>query len=151
LGIAENALRFVSDHQDTIARIEYALARERLLDRNLTDHDAVSAVGVLLDTYRTEHKGVLYERTSDDLRVEALRRQLRGTIESLRNPEREQGRGLVDPISARLPLDVAIKCLEFIQAMAAAYLSDRNSLSGYVDFLARLFPREGKRSSILMP
>jgi hypothetical protein len=63
---------------------------------------------VLLETYRTEDKGVLYEKTSNDLRVESLRRELRKIVESFRNPEGEQSRGIVDPKSTRLPLGAAI-------------------------------------------
>jgi hypothetical protein len=143
--------QFIADREDILAKVEYVLARERLADRSLTDRDAIQAVEVLLETYRTEDKGVLYEKTSDDLRIEALRRELRKTIESLRNPEGQEARGIVDPQATRLQLNEAIRCLEFIQSIAQAYLADRRSSSGYVNFLARLFPREGTRSSIVMP
>jgi hypothetical protein len=148
----ERNQRVVTDHQNAVAQIEYVLARERLSDRNLTDRDVVEAIRILLETYRTEDKGVLYEKTSDDLRIEALRRVLRTAVEALRNPEGQEGRSIVDPQNARLPLAVAIDCLDFVRALAASYLADRDSVSGYVDFLARLFPREQKRgSSIVMP
>jgi hypothetical protein len=146
----ERTQRFLAVHQDVLARLEYILARERLSDRNLTDKDVVEAIRVLLETYRTEDKGVLYEKTCEDLRVEALRRELRKTIEVLRNPDNKE-KGIVDPTSARLQLSAAIDCLEFIQSLAKSYLEDRSSLSGYIDFLARLFPRQEKRGSILMP
>ena len=143
--------RLLYDHRDSVAQLEYVLARERLSDRDLTDNDVSAAVNALLETYRTEDKGVLYEKTCDDLRVETLRRELRNTIESLRNPQGEAGRGVVDPVSKRLSLSAAINCLEFIALMASSFLADRGSASGYVDFLARLLPREGKRRSILAP
>jgi len=144
--------RTFHERQDTIARIEYTLARERLSDRSLRDKDVVDAIGILLDTYRTEDKGVLYEKTSEDLRVEALRRTLRSTLEALRNPGGQENRGIVDTHSEHLPLSAAIDCLEIVRALAASYLADRVTDSGYVDFLARLYPREEQRgSSILMP
>jgi len=143
--------QFLSSYQDVLARIEYVLARERLSDRNLTDNTAVHAIDVLLDTYRTEDKGVLYEKTSEDLQVEALRRELRKVIESLRNPEGQESRGIVEAKSNRMHLSEAIGCLEFVRSLAESYLKDHRSSSGYVDFLARLFPREEKRSSIVMP
>ena len=139
------------DHQDSVAQLEYVLARERLSDRDLTDNDVIAAADTLLETYRTEDKGVLYEKTCDDLRVETLRRELRKAIESLRNPQGDAGRGVVDPASKRLPLSAAIDCLEFIKLVASSFLADRRSVSSYIDFLARLMPREEKRSSILMP
>ena len=143
--------RFLAKHEDAVAQIEFMLARERLSDRDLTDNNVVQAIEVLLETYKTEDKGVLYEKTSDDLRIEALRRELKKVIESLRNPEGQEARGIVDPKATRMHLSEAIECLEFIRSVAIAYLEDRRSSSGYVDFLARLFPREGKRTSIVMP
>ena len=148
---SEKNHRLLSEHQDVIAQLEYLLARERLSDRNLTDNNVVQAISVLLETYKTEDKGVLYEKTCEDLRVEALRRELRKSIESLRNPEGKEGRGIVDPQNTRLQLSAAIDCLEFVRSLAATNLEDRSSPSGYVDFLARFFPREEKRSSIVMP
>jgi hypothetical protein len=151
-GALEKFQRLLAAHQDVVAQIEFVIARDRLSDRSLTDRDVAEAIAILLETYRTEDKGVLYEKTSEDLRIEALRRTLRTTVESLRNPEGQEGRGLVDPKTARLALTVAIDCLEFVRSMATAYMNDRDSVSGYVGFLARLFPREEKRgSSIVMP
>jgi hypothetical protein len=151
-GALEKFQRLLAAHQDVVAQIEFVIARERLSDRSLTDKDVGEAIAILLETYRTEDKGVLYEKTSEDLRIESLRRTLRTTVESLRNPEGQEGRGLVDPKTTRLALMVAIDCLEFVRSMAAAYREDRGSISGYVDFLARLFPREEKRGrSIVMP
>jgi hypothetical protein len=144
--------RLASEYQDTIARIEYMIARERLSDRNLRDRDVVDAISIMIETYRTEDKGVLYDKGSEDLRVEALRRTLRTTVEALRNPGGQENRGIVNAQSARLPLSAAIDCLEIVRSLAADYMADRESDSGYVDFLARLYPREEiQSSSILMP
>jgi hypothetical protein len=122
-----------------------------MASRDLTDEDVARAVDLLLETYRTEDKGVLYEKTSDNLRVEPLRRELRKVVESFRNPEGEQQKGIVDPKSTRLQLGAAIECLEFIQSLVRAYLEDKRSTTGYIDFLARVIPREEKRSSLIMP
>jgi hypothetical protein len=139
------------DYQDVIAHLEYALSRERILSRDFTDKDAAQAVDILLDAYRTEDKGILYEKTADDLRVESLRRELRKIIESFRNPEGEKGGNIVDLQSTRLQLSAAIDCLEFIRSLITAYQRDRHSASGYVDFLARVIPREETRRSIILP
>jgi hypothetical protein len=141
----------LQEHQDALARLEAVLAQERLSDRTLTDKDVVDTITVLLDTYKTEEKGVLYEKTSEDLRIESLRRELKKIIESLRNPEGQEGRGIIDPASTRLQLGAVIDCLDFIRSLAESYMQDRASVSGYLDFLARLFPREEKRNSILLP
>ncbi len=143
--------RVLTDYQDVIARLEYALSRERILSRDLTDKDVALAIEVLLETYRTEDKGILYEKTSDDLRVESLRMELRKIVESFRNPEGNEAKGIVDPQGARLPLGGAIDCLEFVRSLAMAYSADHRSASGYVDFLARVIPRTETRGSIILP
>lgn len=148
--VAKNQ-KAIREHQDALGRLEYTLGLERLSSPGLGDQDLVKTLDLLLDTYRTESKGVLYEKTSEDLRVEPLRKQLRSMIESLRNPEGEQGKGIIDPKSTRLPLSGAIDCLEFIRSMAQAYMESSHSDIGYLDFLARITPREQKRGSILIP
>jgi hypothetical protein len=148
--VQERNQRVLRNHQDVVAHLEFTIARERLSSRDLADRDAAEALRVLLETYETENKGVLYEKTSDDLRVEALRRELRKVVESFRNPEAEKRTGIVDPTSTRLQLGAAIECLEFLQSMVSAYAGDRRSGTGYVDFLARVIPREEKRSSLIV-
>jgi len=149
--VQERNQRILRDSQNVVAHLEYTLSRERMASRDLTDEDVARAVDLLLETYRTEDKGVLYEKTSDNLRVEPLRRELRKVVESFRNPEGEQQKGIVDPKSTRLQLGAAIECLEFIQSLVRAYLEDKRSTTGYIDFLARVIPREEKRSSLIMP
>jgi hypothetical protein len=126
----ERNQRVLSEHQDVVAHLEYALSRERRLSRDLMDADVLKAIDVLLDTYRTEDKGILYEKSSDDLRVESLRRELRKIIESFRNPERTEKTGVVDPGTTRLQLSAAIDCLEFIRSLVVAYQTDRRTASG---------------------
>jgi DNA-binding TFAR19-related protein (PDSD5 family) len=117
----EKRQRLFREQQDTLAQIEYAVARERLSNRNLVDKDVLDAVEILLETYKTEDKGVLYEKTSEDLLVDALRREIKKVIESLRTPDQQEGRGIVDPGSTRLQLGAAIECLEFIHLLAESY------------------------------
>jgi hypothetical protein len=147
----ERNQRVLMEHQQVVAHLEYAIARQRMLSRDLQDKDVAQAVDILLETYKTEDKGILYEKASDDLRVESLRRELREIVESHRNPEGKEGKGIVDPQSTRLPLGKAIDCLEFIRSLARLYLKDRDPGPGYVGFLARVIPREETRSSILLP
>lgn len=142
--------RVLREHDAAVSHLDYALARARLSSRDLADDDVVEAVELLLETYRTEENGVLYEKTSDNLRVETLRRELRRILEAFRNPEGEESKGIIDPKSMRLTLSGAIECLEFIRTLVGTYAVDRGS-SGYLDFLARLAPREQRRSSILAP
>jgi hypothetical protein len=147
----EKYQRALAQHQDVIAHLEYAISKERLLSRDLKDKDVARAIDVLLDTYRTEDKGVLYEKTSDDIRIEPLRQELRKIVESLRNPEGTERQGVIDPKSNRLQLGGAIESLEFIRTLVSVYMEDRSSISGYVDFLARVTPRSEAKSSIILP
>ena len=147
----EKCKRILRENQDVVAYLEYTIAQQRLLSRDLCDDDVSKAVSILLDAYRTEDKGILYEKSSDDLRVEPLRMELREVIEAYRNPESEEEKGIVDPKRARLPLRNAIECLEFLQSMIEASSEDSRSSSSYVDFLARMTPRRETGSSIIMP
>jgi hypothetical protein len=147
----ERVRKVLMERQDVVAHLEYALSQERRRSRHLTDKDVKQALDILLENYATEDKGVLYEKTSDDLQVESMRREMRGIIESYRNPEGDQKRGIVDPTSTRLQLSEAIGCLEFMQSMVAAYMGEKHSSTSYVDFLLRITPREENRSSIIAP
>ena len=147
----ERSRRILVDYQNVIAHLEYALARERLMSRDLSDRVVAKALDILLDTYRTEDNGVLYEKTSEDLMVESVRRELRKILEDYRNPEGKERQGIVDPQSSRLQLRAALDCLEFLQTLIATYIKEGGSQTAYVDFLARVTPREKSQSSIIMP
>jgi hypothetical protein len=147
----QRSKRVFLEHQDAIAYLEYTIAHERLMSRNLTDRDVEQAVEILLSTYKTEDKGVLYETTSDDLKIDSVRRELRTVIESLRNPEGKESKGIVDPKITRLTLSASIDCLEYIRSLILAFREDRHSSTGYVNFLARIAPRGESRSSLIMP
>jgi hypothetical protein len=144
----ERNKKVLLDYRDVIAHLEYVLSRERIQSGDLTDKDVAQALDILLENYGTEDRGILYEKTSDDLRVESLRRELRKIVESFRNPE---GKGIVAPQNTCLQLGAAMQCLEFMRSLVTAYQEDRHSASGYVDFLARVNPREEGPGSIILP
>ncbi len=147
----ERNLKVLMNHQNVVSHLEHTLARERLQLRDLTDAEVAEALKILLDNYRTEDKGVLYDRTSEDLRIDYLRRELKDVIEAHRNPKGERQKGVVDPKDERLQLSEAIECLEFMQSAIATYMKERHSGAGYVEFLARITPREDESPSIVMP
>ncbi len=145
----ENVRKALAERQDVLAHLEYAISCERRRSRRLTDGEVKQALDILLENYRTEDKGILYEKKSDDLQVESLRRGLREVIESCRNPEGAKDKGIVDPQSSRLALGEAIGCLEFMQSIVASYMDEKRSGSDYVDFLLRATPKEETGSSII--
>ncbi len=145
----------VRDHQEVIVLLEAVLAQQRLSTRDLTDKDVAEALDLLLESYRTEDKGILYEKPASDLQVESLRRLLRTGVESFRNPQAERGEGIVGSQGKRLPLRSAIECLEFVRDLVRAHMESATSSSSYVDLLARIVPREAasrkSASSIIIP
>ncbi len=149
--LQEKHRRILSENQDVMAHLEYTIAQYRLVSRDLTDRDLRGAVDILLEAYRLEDKGILYEQEAGDLRVEPLRRELREVLESYRNPGGEGAKGTVDPRYTRLHLQSAIECLELLQAMIVLYSGNHHSGSSYVDFLARMIPRKESASSIIVP
>ncbi len=147
--------RIVSEHKDFLAGIEYVLADERRASPDLTDRDAAEALDLVLKTLRTEDKGILYEQTSGDLRVEGLRRRIRDKVEAERRPPQGQAAPFaIERTPELLRLGEAIECLEFIREIVARHLEDAASPRSYVGFLARLLPRESAQEtapSIIIP
>ena len=147
--------RVLRENKDIVAHLEFVLAQARLTMRDLTDKDVVEALDLLLETYRTEDKGILFEKTTNDLRVDSLRRALRDVIESHRNPDKGGNEGLIGSQGKRLSLKSAIESLEFIRDLLASHLEAGVSPTSYVDLLARIIPRErpsdGARRSIIIP
>jgi hypothetical protein len=142
----EDVRKALIENQKVIAHLEYALAQERRRSRFLADKDVKQALELLLENYETENKGVLYEKISDNLEVESLRREMRAIIESYRHPNVEK-RGIVDPPSERLLLGSAIGCLTLLKMIVSAYMEAKHC---YVDFLLRITPREETRNSSII-
>jgi len=147
--------RVFQSYYEVAAHLEYTLAKERLSFRHLTDRDAIQALDLLFETYKTEEIGILFEKTSDNLRIDALRRELRTVIESYRNPKGKGQQGVVDPTEVRLPLHAAMDCLGFLRDMAKGYVEERLSPAGFLNLLARIIPRESESraagDSIIIP
>ena len=149
--IQQRNRRVLSNYPNVVARLEYTLSREHFHSRNLKDKDVTKAVDILLETYRTEDKGILYEKTSEDLRVDAIRRELREVIESIRNPRKEERTIVVDTHNDHLPIKAIIDCLEYIKSLIGSFQSSSHSDSAYVDFLARFFPKEETKMPLILP
>jgi hypothetical protein len=143
----EKRRRVYNDYQTIIANVETFFAGERRLSRDLSDRDAAEALDLLLATLRTEEKGILYERTSSDLRVDSLRRRLKDVIDAHLNPPEGGGE--------RMRVAQVIESLEVIRDILASHLESGPTEMSYVDFLARLMPRPDRGaspgSSIIIP
>ena len=143
----EKRRRVYTEFRAVVAHVESTLAEERRLSRDLSDKDVAEALDLLLATLRTEEKGVLYERVSNDLRIDGVRRRLKEVLDGHLNP-REEG-------VERLRTSQVIECLEVIRDVLASHMSAGPSEMSYIDFLARLMPRPERRagsgSSIIIP
>jgi hypothetical protein len=139
--------RIIDRFHLVIAHLEYVIGRERRASKSLTDPDVAEALDLLLETYRTEDRGVIYEHTSSNLRVDAFRRQLREVVESYRNPNEGQREAL--------RLRDSLDCLELVRDLVGSHMALRESETSYVDFLARTAPRgqelETPGSSLIVP
>jgi hypothetical protein len=139
--------RVLSELGEVVSRLQFVLAEERWGSRDLTDEDVAQALSLLLETYRTEDKGVLYEHVSNNLKVDLLRRHLRELVESLRNPQ--------EMTEQRLLLRDAIDALELIHDWVTSHMKDRLASMSFIDFLARNIPRPSQRkdsgSSTIIP
>ncbi len=143
----ERYLRAVSSHESVLAHLQLIIGETRRRVRDLTDADVLEALDLLLATLRTEESGLIYERTSSNLRVEGLRRRLAEVIGYHRRPEEAHRK--------RLALKDAIDCLEVIRSFAAMHAASSPASRGFVDFLARTAPRAGREadpgSRIILP
>ncbi len=143
----ERRLRVLETSGDVMAELQAIIATEREASRDLSDADVAEALDCLLKTLRTEDRGIIYETTSDRLRVETLRRILSAWIHSRRYPEDQSGR--------RLLLQDALECLEVLRAVVESHLKAGASSLSFVDFLIRNHPRRGRvgqaQPSIIIP
>ena len=150
--------RILSQFDEFISRLEYLLGDERLGSRDFNDRDAAAAVDLVLDTLRTEQKGIHYERTSSDVRVDIVRRRIADFVQSQRTPQAAvptPGQIVQNAGTEPMKLKDIVDCLETIRDVIQSHLDDGPGAQGYVDFLARLLPRRPKvesgGSSLIIP
>jgi hypothetical protein len=143
----EKRARVLADFEALLVHLQAVIAAERESSRELSDADVAEALDCLLKTLRTEDRGVIYEATSNNLRVESLRRQLALVVKSYRYPE--------EPNQQRTLLKDAIECLEVMRAVVASHLEAGPSSLSFIDFLVRNLPRDVKMArsqpSIIIP
>jgi hypothetical protein len=143
----EKRRRVFAEFEEVVAQLEYFLAEERHSVRDLKDRDVAEALDLLLATLRTEANGILYERVSNDLRVDSLRRRMKELLDRHLEP-REEGQ-------KRLRLSDAIDCLEAVREILASHMEAGPAAMSYVDFLARMLPRRNtiasSGSSLIIP
>jgi len=128
--------RVLETLESVVAGLEYILADQKSVLREFSDEKAAEAVRLLLETLRTEERGVLYDRTSSDPVVDSARRQLADAVQRLRTPQQDQG-----PV---LKLNEAIDVLEFVLDTIDSHKGAR---LGYLEYIVRMMPRRGPLES----
>jgi hypothetical protein len=149
--------RLLEEFEEFLGALEFLIAEERRSSKDLKDEDVEAALDLVLQTLRTEQKGILYTHTSTDLRVESLRRQLHEMVHSSRNPSqnrRTDPYSLEDTERRPMRLEDAIECLELVRSFVQMHLNSGAPLR-YVDFLVRLLPSrrrlDEQGSSLIVP
>jgi len=125
--------RVLRDFLPVVTRLEAVLAEARRSSRELSDREAADALDLLISSYQTELKGILYQRTSENLKVDSLRSRLREESEAMRAPASAE--------TQAVRLSDLVESLEFIRDMLASHMNSRDARTSYVDFLARIMPR----------
>jgi hypothetical protein len=143
----EKMSRVLSNFEPVIVDMQTLIAVERKSSRDLVDAEVAEALDCLLATLRTEDRGVIYETTSGNLRVESLRRQLSSLIQSYRYPKESDRQ--------RIHLKDASECLEVLRSVIARHMEAGSSSLSFVDFLVRHLPRKAEIApsapSIIVP
>ncbi len=141
----ERRRRAYAEFEDFVMGLELFLADERRSSRELRDGDVAEALDLILATLRTEEKGIIYERVSNDLGIDTLRRRLMEYIGSHMNPP--------DGAGERMRRSQVMECLEVIRDILQSHMQAGGP--AYVDFLARLMPRSsrisGSGQSLIVP
>ncbi len=98
--------------------------------QSLRDQHVEEAVSFLLETYRTESKGIIYEHSSTNPLVQALVRKLRDVTEQYRSGQ--------EPDSPSLGPEEVVRCLKFVRLNVRHYAGGRGT--DYLDFVRRNHP-----------
>jgi hypothetical protein len=148
----------LSRHFRFVNHVEAYFGEERRTSRSLTDKTVAGAIDLVIETLRTEEKGILYDRVSSDLRVDALRRQLQEIVKHYRTSAQERpGDQLVlsDPKQENMRVRDVIDSLEVIREILASHIEKGLGPQSYVNFLARTLPRSEKAAdagpSLIVP
>ena len=107
--------------------------------QTLTDDHILEAVTLLQATYRTEQKGVIYEHASNNPLVQALVRDLKEALETMRA---DQGGGL--PILKTTNL---LDCMAVVETDISYHLDTSSKRESYLSFIRRNHPEISSKAS----
>lgn len=131
--ILETSFRYA----DFLEELEKSIVEYAADLRSLRDSDVSEALSRVRETYETESKGIIYEHASPNPLVQALVKQLRETIESLRDERK--------PEEPHLGPSELIDCCRVLQLNVRHYAE--GSGQDYLQFIRRSHPEEAGRAS----
>ena len=116
-----------------IRTVEMEIVRHTRRFPAFTDAEVLDAVGLALEDYRTEERGILYEHSSTNPAAQRLLRHLVERIGDVR-------KALAEDMSS-FPLVAVTESLEFIHAQIRYLMSGADgNQRAYLDFLSRQIP-----------
>ncbi|MBI1745650.1 MAG: hypothetical protein HYR55_03580 [Acidobacteria bacterium] len=127
---------------DFMCYLQFMLVALRKDNRRMTDAETLAGVGLLLKTYETENKGILYEYHSPRAEVEAIVLGLHRAIQKYRSEE--------TPIAPRH----IVNCLELLNADLDFHCQENKSTTSYLELITQFFPnvnRQAGGSRIIIP
>jgi hypothetical protein len=122
-----------------VSQIEREIAQFAAGVRSLGDIEVREAIRQLRETYRTESKGLIYEHSSAQPLVQALFREIRVSLEKLREEVAKEG--------AILRVSDVLDSLDLMEADVSYYLGLDSGGKGYLNFVARNHPEISGSSS----
>ena len=131
---------------EVLSELEAAIVKYAVELRSLRDQHVLEVIGMLTKTYRTEYKGVIYERSSSNPLVQALFRELRKLLE-------KKKRGTESGV--RLGLEDTLDCLEVVEHSIRHQLTNDADEDAYLTFIKRNHPdvvsAASKRGGLILP
>lgn len=115
-----------------IKEIEFYLVEYSCGVRSLKDQDVLDALVLLLENYRTESKGIIYEHHSSNPFIQSFVRALTGKIEELREAARKE--------MANVPTSAIVSSIEFLTALVRYFRGSSPDHRAYLKFALRQFP-----------
>lgn len=120
-------------------KIEQSIINYSASLKTLTDEHILEAVTLLKATYRTEQKGIIYEHASSNPLVQALVRDLKEALETMR-ASRE------DDLPTLRTTDL-LDCLTVVETDISYHLEPSSERLDYLSFIRRNHPETSSRAS----
>ena len=115
-----------------IKEIEFFLGGYYFSMRSANDRDVQEALEVVLENYRTESRGIIYQHPSSNPFLQSIVRKLTAEIESVREATRKEMHSL--------PVSAIVSALEFQSELIRFLVETSSDHRAYLKFAVRQFP-----------